>query len=456
MQNYDKTQETTYIQYLDANNLYGHSMSQKLPYRDFEWVEMTVDDVIQYDCSGEKGCFVECDIDYPEELHNEHNNYPLAPETRIILKKELSPYQQFQLHTHKEKHSEKITKLIPNLYNKTKYVCHIKNLQYYLKKGLILKRIHRVLEFTQGDWLKPYIDFNTNKRKESKNEFEKDLYKLMNNAVFGKTMENMRGRVNIELITEENLAKKRFAKPQYQQHKIYSENLIAIKSAKTEVKLDKPIYVGLSVLDLSKLHMYEFHYDYMKPKYGDDITLLFTDTDSLCYYIKTDDLYRDNKENADRFDFSNYKFKRPLVLFNTHQQQLQFSKDIYRTCDKTNEKKIGCFKDETDGIPIVEFVGLRSKCYSVLLENEKDKKTCKGVKKSYVKTYLKHENYRNCILGAKQEQRQLASFNNLRSHDHKIGLFRFSKTALSCSNDKCYLLDNGITSYSYGHYKINE
>ena len=439
MKSYDKTKETSYIQYLDANNLYGHSMCQKLPYSEFKWREnMTNEQVTEYDYSGENGCFVECDIEYPAYLHEEHNNYPLAPETRVVMKTELSPYQKFQLESHKEKHSEKIKKLIPNLYNKEKYVCHIKNLQYYISKGLILKNVHRVLEFKQRDWLKPYIDFNTNQRKMSKNDFEKDLYKLMNNAVFGKTMENMRGRVDISLYTEEKQALRQFTKPQYQQHKIYSKDLIAIKMSPKTVELNKPVYVGLAVLDLSKLHMYEFHYDYIKPKYGDNATLLFTDTDSLCYHIKTEDLYKDNKENADLFDFSGY------------------SQDGYRTCDKANEKKIGCFKDETDGEPIVEFVGLRSKCYSVLLENTKEKKTCKGIKKSYVKAHLKHENYRNCILGTVKDQRQLASFNNLRTNNHIISLYRFTKTALSCSNDKCYLLGDGITSYSYGHYKISE
>jgi hypothetical protein len=175
----------SYIIYLDANNLYGGAMSEKLPYGGFRWVENFNEDfVVSYRANGDKGIFVEVDLEYPEELHDSHNNYPLAPESRNILKCELSPYQLNQIETHKELHNENIKKLVPNLYDKKNYVCHIKNLQYYLKKGLKLKKVHRVLEFYQRSWLKEYIDFNTNLRKNAKNDFEKDFYKLMNNAVY--------------------------------------------------------------------------------------------------------------------------------------------------------------------------------------------------------------------------------------------------------------------------------
>ena len=160
-----------------------------------------------------------------------------------------------------------------------------------MSKGLILTNVYRVLTFKQSEWLKPYIDFNTTERTKSKNDFEKDMYKLMNNAVFGKTMENMRDRVDIQLVTNEDRFLKLVAKPQYDDHQFYSDEnsesmLVAVKQVKREVTLNKPIYVGLTVLDLSKLHMFKFHYDYIKPKYGDKATLLFTDTDSLCYHIQ--------------------------------------------------------------------------------------------------------------------------------------------------------------------------
>ncbi len=202
LQDYNPNDISSYIIYLDANNLYGGSMCESMPFGEFEWIENV--DVVNYNTEGDKGCFVEVDLEYPKELHDLHNDFPLAPESKSINYNELSDYQKNQLEIHGEKQNDKINKLTPNLYDKKNYICHIRNLQYYLKKGLILKKVHRALQFNQSYWLKTYIDFNTNKRKNSKNEFEKDLYKLMSNAVFGKTMENVRNRVNIALYTNEN------------------------------------------------------------------------------------------------------------------------------------------------------------------------------------------------------------------------------------------------------------
>jgi hypothetical protein len=437
MKDYDKSIIDSYIIYLDANNLYGEAMVQKLPTGGFKSGNTDMDYVKNFQADDDTGCYVECDLEYPAELHDLHNNYPLAPESRIIWKRELSPYQLNQLETHKEGHSEKLKKLVPNLYYKKNYICHIKNLQYYLSKGLILKRVHRVLEFKQSAWLKSYIDFNTTERAKSKNDFEKDMFKLMNNAVFGKTMEDMRGRVDIQLISDEAKYKKLVCKPQFDSQKIYSENLVAVKQVKKTITLNKPIYVGVAVLDLSKLHMYQFHYDYIKPKYGSKATLLFTDTDSLCYHIQTNDIYKDMDDSKELFDRSGYEM------------------DGYRKQDNLNKKVIGKFKDETDGVPIVEFVGLRAKMYSILLDNGKEKKTGKGIKKCCLKKNVKHADYKRCLFGSVKDQRQLVTFTNLRSIDHNIGLYRYTKVGLSCANDKMYLLDDGITSLAYGHKNIS-
>ena len=185
---------------------------------------------------------------------------------------------------------------VPNLYDKKKYVLHYENLKLYLRLGLRLTKIHRGITFAEEDFMKKYIDLNTELRTKGTADFEKDFFKLMNNSVFGKTMENVRNRVNVKLVTNELSLNKLVKKPNFKSANIFHENLVPIHMEKTTVKLNKPIQIGMSILDLSKTLMYKFHYDYVKPKWGDRATLLFTDTDSLCYEIKTDDFYEDISE----------------------------------------------------------------------------------------------------------------------------------------------------------------
>ena len=209
-------------------------------------------------------------------------------------------------------------KLVPNLNNKTNYVADIRNIAYYLQQGMQVTKIKRAITFKQEQWLQPYIDFNTVERAKAKTDFEKDFYKLMNNAVFGKTMENLRNRIDIQFVTRNqrwgkhatkkaSTVEKKLASPLYDGHIIYNESLAAIKMKKKTIVLNKPIYAGMCILDLSKLHMYRFHYDFIKPKYGDRAKLLFTDTDSLCYHVWTDDFYKDMKTDGSLYDMSNFQ-----------------------------------------------------------------------------------------------------------------------------------------------------
>ena len=178
---------------------------------------------------------------------------------------------------------------MPNLNDKKKYVVHIKTLDQALKNGLILKRVHRVIQFEQSTWLKVYIMFNTLLRMAAKNEFEKDFFKLMNNAVFGKTMENIRNHRDMKLATIEQKYKKYVMKPNFKDSVRFSEHLIGVEMGKTEITMNKPIYLGAAILDISKTAMYEFHYGYMKPKYGSKVKLCYMDTDSYVYEIETED-----------------------------------------------------------------------------------------------------------------------------------------------------------------------
>ena len=187
--------------------------------------------------------------------------------------------------------------------NKKKYVVHIKSLKQALSHGLKLKKTHRIIEFNQKAWLKPYIDMNTELRKLAKDDFEKNLFKLMNNAVFGKTMENIRKNRNKKLVTTDKKRNKLVSEPSYRMINYISEDLSIIEMNKTKVKMNKPIHLGLSILDISKTLMHEFWYVYMKPKYNDNVKLCYMDTDSFVMNIRTNDFYKDIANDVEkRFD----------------------------------------------------------------------------------------------------------------------------------------------------------
>ena len=273
-------------------------------------------------------------------------------------------------------------------------------------------------------------------RKNAKNSFEKDFFKLMNNSVFGKTMENVRKRTNIELVTNEKRLNKLSAKPTYVSSKIFNEDLVAVHTKKEKLLLDKPSYVGMCILDLSKTLMYDFHYNYIKKKYPDS-QLLFTDADSLFYHIKSEkDIYEEFWVDRELFDNSDYP-----------NSSKYFSDE--------NKKVIGKFKDEAPGKPILEFVGLKSKMYSYLsldLEPQEHKKA-KGVKKNVVKKEIKHRDYLNVLFNNKTMHHRK---NTIRSESHQINSYHLNKVSLSPYDDKRYLLNDSITSYSYGNQKIEK
>ena len=225
MKEYDNKTSQQYLMYLDANNLYGWAMSQYLPTGGFRWKtdkQINKINLAEYNENSEKGLILEVDLEYPKELHDLHNDYPVGPEKVKVAENMLSNYCK-KIASKYNISTGLVQKLIPTLKNKEKYVLHYRNLQLYTDLGLKVTKVHRILEFNQSPWLKKYIDFNTNKRKNAKNAFEKDFFKLMNNSVFGKTMKNLRKRVDVRLVTDNKKFIKLTSKPTYVSSKIFNE-----------------------------------------------------------------------------------------------------------------------------------------------------------------------------------------------------------------------------------------
>ena len=263
-------------------------------------------------------------------------------------------------------------------------------------------------------------------RKEAKNAFEKDFFKLMNNSVFGKTIENIRKRQNVILVDDrKKKALKLTSKPNFDRATIFDEHLVAVHMKKTEVHFNKPIYVGQAILDLSKTLMFDFHYNFIRKKYGDKAELLFTDTDSLMYLIQTDDFYHDIKKDIKRnFDTSDYPENHPSGIKSG-----------------VNKNVIGKFKDETAGKQITHFVGLRPKLYTFKVEDKGETRKAKGVKKNVIKKSLSFEDYKKCLFS---EAKIMKEMNIIRSQDHDIYSMTVNKVALSANDNKRIICENKI------------
>ena len=365
-------------------------MSQPLPTSKFKWVDIKPSQISPLATSKIKGYLLEVGVKYPTDLHDSYNDLPFMCDKMKI---------------------NKVEKLVPNLKDKKNYVIHIRALDQVLRKGLVIERIHRAIEFNQTDWMKPYIDFNTKLRTAATNDFEKDFFKLMNNSVFGKTMKNIRKHRNIKPVTNKDKYLRTVMKPNFKSGVLFGENLMGCKMRCTKVVMKKPIYLSQTILDLSKIVMYEFHYDYMKLKFNKGLQLCYVDTDSLIYHIKTEDFYADiANDMEERFDTSGYIPDRPLPI-------------------GKNKKVIRLMKDELGGTIMTEFVLLRPKLYShKKLDGTEtpngphfvEDKKCKGIKKCVVKKTLE-----------------------------------VNKVALNKNDDKCIAKKDGISTLARGHKDLS-
>jgi len=425
------SKDEKYIAYMDICNLYGKSMSDYLPFGNFQWVsnpesflENNCKQILDISNTSPIGYVFEVDLEYPEELHDYFSDLPFCP-----IKAKPKPTSTTE-------------KLLLTLHNKQKYIIHYRALKQCLEHGIKVTKIHRAISFSQSDWLKSYIDLNTQRRKDAVSEFAKNLFKLMNNSVYGKTIENVRDRENIKISTQWSYPGRRqgainhIRSPYFKSFSIIDENLVLFNMHKSSVYLNKPIYLGMSILDISKTYLYEFHYDYMLKRYKkESIKLLYTDTDSLIYELKNkidEPNFYDHMrmDNVQRFDTSDFPDNNPYNI------------------KRMNKKVIGLMKDELSGEIIYQFIGLRPKCYSYLTKNKINKRA-KGVIKKVTETFTK-DDYLQALGG----QDVFINQKSIISKNHIVQSIAQRKCALNANDDKRVQLPGSYDTLPYGHISL--
>ena len=440
-----------YLGNMDANNLYGNALRWRMPVRGFRYISQAEIDAIDFanlDIEAQHGYFVVCDLRYPPHIHEKTADLPLAPEVAHIDHDMLSNWSKhanarYNL-TNKpscanpDKFS-KSKKLLATCRDKIDYVVHSATLQFYLQMGMEIIQIHRVIEFEQEAIFQEYIDYNSAKRAQATNDFEKDLYKLKNNALYGKSLENKRSHTDIILCNSRQKAVKAFSEHRFRAAKVFSDELVAAQLTKCNIELNTPIAIGATVLEISKLIMYRFVYQQL-PKYeeyfGCKIKVVGGDTDSVFLEVIGVDVFTDLYPKMFQdglLDTSNYPRTNPLFSNN------------YKA-------KLNCFKDEFMGEPYWEFILLRPKSYSMIsykqhVEHLENKKKCKGIARRNIKRFT-HEDYRKTLF---TQTAAVTRCRRMQSHLHVMYTIEQEKVALSFVDDKRFWLSNN-NSRPYGFY----
>lgn len=439
---YDQTKPETYIIGFDLNNLYGWALSNHLPQKKFRWLnkyECMNFDLMSISRYSPNGYFLEVDLEYPKYLHDLHSDLPLAPEKLYISPDKWSKATKFLASICNVNKNIKSEKLVCTLYNKKHYIIHYITLQLYINLGLQIQKIHRILEFEQSPWAKPYIEYCTRKRQEAMSSFESNIYKLMCNSLYGRLMMNESKQTIVKLITKSKQLKKLTAKPNFKSCRIINENLVSVHLDKDVLCCLNPIYAGVAVLDLSKELFYKFHYLHIKNSFDPmKIKFLMGDTDSYIYHITKgqfdQNIYQHIKSNPQYFDCSSY-----------HVSSSMFSDQ--------NKKKVGFIKDMYAPAVPKTFIGLKSKMYAVELacNNLIDKKV-KGLSRTIIRN-LQIEHFKKALW---EHKISFHNFHLIGSKHHQVETKYLRKIGLSPFDDKRYLLDDMISSIPYGHYTIEK
>ena len=429
------------ILYVDENNLYGAALSMRLPQWGFMWMtpeEMAALDWLAVDTEGDEGYTLEVDLEYPESIHDKSIDLPYAPE-RLTPRHEWLTQTQLQQYKNAyiDRHTYKGTsKLMLTQFNKEKYVVHFKILKFYLQQGMRISKFHRGVKYVQAAFLEPYVTYNSIARQNTNDKLLQDFYKLKNNSLYGKTMENLRNRTNFKIVNDEVQHQRLCSRDTFIDSIYFTPELVGVRTTKMEVKLNKPVYIGQCVLDNSKLIMYQLKYERLtsyEDRFNASIDILAGDTDSFflsCYGVTLSQLLPAMQQDG-LLDTSNYHPSHPLF-------------------SNTKKAVLGCVKDEACGVPIREMVFLRPKCYSLLLDGDIEKKRAKGVQSCVVRNNIKHAQYK-----AVYEENVTLHCNTRRigSERHQLFTFETTKLALSCFDDKRAWVSENV-SYPFGHYSL--
>lgn len=423
---------------ISNSNLYGYALSEPMAYKDYEWMDYSEYSKINWNglCDkSEIGYILEVDLYYPHSLHDAHSELPLCPIKRTISEHELSRYQKTLVEYLKSININyrPSQKLILDLNHKNNYVLHYMNLKLYLELGLKLGKIHRVLKFKQKNYISPYIQLNTKLREKANDKFTQDLLKLFNNAIFGKSCQNVRTHIDVKFVINEKQVKNYLKKPLYESFRIIDEKKALIRMKKSSVLLNRPIIIGFSVLDISKKLMYDLFYNVFKRKFGEKIKLIYCDTDSLVMLHFCNDIFDEIKKISNVLDLSNYPVGH--FLFN-----------------EKNKKKLGYLKDESAGKLIKEFIALKSKLYSYEYVDGLNIKRAKGLQNVVLKNFINHYHYKDCL-----EFEDILEVENRRvgAKNLEISTIKTNKISHTPYDDKRYLCNDKINSLPFGHYKLD-
>lgn len=411
-------------------------MQQPMPVGDFRWLSPdelakfdVLRDVKEEDDSG-IGFIVECDLEYPEMFHSDHNSIPLAAHKQRITERMLSPYAMAALETARGKvgTSYKADKLTSSFERREKYVCHGVNLKLYLELGMRLLAVHRVIRFKQEPFIRPYIDFCAKMRAESKTKSRSNTFKMCSNAVFGKMIENANNRMDTMFVEDRKTALRKNTDPRLKGQMVLEENLTIAFLSKKEVKLNQLWPVGFSILELSKAHMLRMYYKKIRPTFHGKSSILLSDTDSYVLALGCPSVDSAITMLKDVMDTSNYP--------KTH--------SLY---DESRKNVPGLLKNEMPTQDIVECVAVRSKVYALRTEKSFDSR-CKGVKKTARKA-IPFEDFRDTVLSPTPKTVVVTQY-SIQSKNHVNRLMKLTKTAMTSFDDKRFLSVCGVHSFPYG------